>query len=150
MDRTVYRRPPKWWAPKLSSRWVRVWQPLRRIIQYKLMNLPDVTYSGLHHVTGAISRNEEVLDYAQSFQPYRRDCDVPCGRIDRDAVLFYVGLAGAGNRHLAAKQDPATAWLFQRRQGGNGHAGFSPGGGNPEGENQSPSHLPRGRGLSHQ
>jgi 1-acyl-sn-glycerol-3-phosphate acyltransferase len=61
MDKTTFRRPPKWWAPKLSSRWVRVWQPLRRIIQYKLMRLPEVEYLGLNRVTEAISRNEGVL-----------------------------------------------------------------------------------------
>ena len=61
MDKTTFRRPPKWWAPKLSPRWVRFWQPLRHVIQHKIQRLEDIEVRGLEILRETLSAGHGVL-----------------------------------------------------------------------------------------
>ena len=61
MDRTIFRRPPQWWAPKLSPGWVRFWKPLRRYIQYKSQRLDTIEIRGLENLREPLARNQGLL-----------------------------------------------------------------------------------------
>ncbi|MCA9205199.1 MAG: 1-acyl-sn-glycerol-3-phosphate acyltransferase [Planctomycetales bacterium] len=61
MNRQPYQTPPRWWAPKLSSRWMGVWRPLRRQRGYWMYGLTDVEVRGAEHVRRALDQNQGVL-----------------------------------------------------------------------------------------
>ena len=61
MDRTRFERPPKWWGPRLSPFWIRIWRPLRRAWQARGMRLQAVEIHGLEHLRRALDEGYGVM-----------------------------------------------------------------------------------------
>ena len=61
MFRNPVQTPPKWWSPKLSPFWVRLWRPLRRIRQRKVQRLNEVRVLGMEHLAAATGPDQGVL-----------------------------------------------------------------------------------------
>ena len=61
MNRYAQQIPPRWWAPKLSPFWLRVWRPLRKRRQYREQKLMRVDLRGLEHVRDALKAGQGVL-----------------------------------------------------------------------------------------
>ncbi len=53
MNRQPYEKPPRWWGPKLSPRWIRFWRPFRIREQRRKQRLMEVETHGLEHVREA-------------------------------------------------------------------------------------------------
>jgi 1-acyl-sn-glycerol-3-phosphate acyltransferase len=54
MNPQPYQRPPRWWPPKLSPFWVRVFRPLRKRVLSKDQRIMEVQVRGLEHLRKAI------------------------------------------------------------------------------------------------
>jgi 1-acyl-sn-glycerol-3-phosphate acyltransferase len=61
MDRTRFEKPPRWWGPKLSSFWIKVWSPLRKRYQKRVQRLLRIDVRGLDHVKQALAAGNGVL-----------------------------------------------------------------------------------------
>lgn len=61
MDRTRFEKPPRWWGPKLSSFWIKVWSPLRNRYQKRVQRLLQIEVCGLEHVKQALAAGNGVL-----------------------------------------------------------------------------------------
>jgi len=61
MNRQPYEKPPRWWGPKMSPAWIRVWRPFRKRTQLKKQRLLEVEIRGLEHVRDALDHNQGVL-----------------------------------------------------------------------------------------
>jgi len=76
MNRTRYQRPPRWWSPKLSRRWIGFWRPIRKWQRVKKHRLVDVQVDGLENVRRILDEGGGVLitpnhsSHADSFALY--------------------------------------------------------------------------------
>lgn len=61
MNRYVQQIPPRWWGPKLSPFWIRMWRPLRKRKQFNSQKLMEVEVRNLDQLRTAISTGEGVL-----------------------------------------------------------------------------------------
>jgi len=61
MNCQPYKKPPRWWGPKMSPTWIRVWRPFRKWTQLKKHRLLEVEIRGLEHVRDAVDQNRGVL-----------------------------------------------------------------------------------------
>ena len=61
MNRYVQQIPPRWWGPKLSPWWVRVWRPWRKRQQLRTQQLVEVEVRGLDHLRDAVSSGQGVM-----------------------------------------------------------------------------------------
>lgn len=61
MNRQPYRKPPRWWPPNLSPRWIRFWRRLRLRDQARKHRLVEVETRHAGHVREALARGEGVL-----------------------------------------------------------------------------------------
>ena len=61
MERQPYKTPPKWWSPIVSPFWMRVWRPIRRMVQYKSQRIMDVEIRGLKNLKKAADQNAGVM-----------------------------------------------------------------------------------------
>ena len=52
MNRQPFEKPPRWWGPKMSPGWIRLWRPFRKRTQFKKHRLMEVEVGGLEHVRG--------------------------------------------------------------------------------------------------
>lgn len=86
MNRQPYQKPPRWWAPRLSPRWIRVWRPLTTREQHKKHHLERIELVGLEHVREALAQGQGVLitpnhsSHADCFALYEmtRQLGSPC------------------------------------------------------------------------
>lgn len=61
MNRYVQHIPPRWWEPKLSPFWIRLWRPLRKRNQFRQQQLMEVEVRQLDHLRAANSSGQGVL-----------------------------------------------------------------------------------------
>ena len=61
MNRYVQQIPPRWWGPKLSPFWVRLWRPLRRSRQTREQRLMEIEVRGLDRLRVAVGTGQGVL-----------------------------------------------------------------------------------------
>jgi len=61
MNRYAQQIPPRWWGPKLSPFWIRLWRPLRKRSQYREHKLMEVEIRHIEHLKEAVSRDQGVL-----------------------------------------------------------------------------------------
>jgi 1-acyl-sn-glycerol-3-phosphate acyltransferase len=61
MNRYLLQRPPRWWSPKLSPFWMRLWRPIRRRFQLRGQRLLEVEVHGMEHVRDAVASGRGVL-----------------------------------------------------------------------------------------
>ncbi len=61
MNRQPYRKPPRWWSPKLSSKWIQFWRPFRQRERLKKHRLLDVEVNGVNKVREALDQGCGVL-----------------------------------------------------------------------------------------
>jgi 1-acyl-sn-glycerol-3-phosphate acyltransferase len=61
MNRQPFAKPPRWWSPKPSRFWMRVWRPLRRHQQIHDYRITEIEVQGLEHVRRAIDAGHGVL-----------------------------------------------------------------------------------------
>jgi len=91
MNRQPYSKPPRWWPPKLSRRWIRFWRRVRLREQVGKHRLLEVEARGLEHVRQAVGQGNGVLitpnhcSHADAFALY--------GAADALGVPFYVMVA---------------------------------------------------------
>ena len=65
--------PPKWWSPKLSPIWVRIWRPLRLMSERRQHLVQEVEVRGAERLRSAISPTQGVLitpNHPGSADPY--------------------------------------------------------------------------------
>lgn len=76
MNRQPYQKPPRWWSPTLSQRWVDLCRPFRRREQRKKHRLLDVEVRGAERVRELLAQGNGVLitpnhcSHADSFALY--------------------------------------------------------------------------------
>lgn len=61
MNRQPFDKPPRWWSPKASRFWMRVWRPLRRHHQIRRERIVDIKVQGLDYVRRAVEQGHGVL-----------------------------------------------------------------------------------------
>jgi 1-acyl-sn-glycerol-3-phosphate acyltransferase len=61
MNPQAFKRPPRWWSPKLNWFWWRLWRLFRRRIQFKVQRLNEIEIRGLEHLRGALSHDFGIL-----------------------------------------------------------------------------------------
>ncbi|MHC4178716.1 MAG: lysophospholipid acyltransferase family protein, partial [Planctomycetota bacterium] len=61
MNRHPFQTPPRWWSPKLSPFWIRIWRPFRKRIQLKEQKLLEVEVRGLENIKEAAAGKQGVL-----------------------------------------------------------------------------------------
>ena len=61
MNRQPFQTPPRWWSPKLSPRWTRLWRRLRKRIQLKEQRLLEVEVRGPENIRQAAAAEQGVL-----------------------------------------------------------------------------------------
>lgn len=61
MNRQPFGKPPRWWSPKPSPFWMRVWRPLRRHQQIHDYRIVDIKVRGLDYVRHAVEQGHGVL-----------------------------------------------------------------------------------------
>ncbi len=91
MNRQPYSKPPRWWPPKLSRWWIRIWRRVRLREQLVKHRLVEVEARGLEHVQKAVGQGHGVLitpnhcSHADAFALY--------GAADALGMPFYVMVA---------------------------------------------------------
>ena len=61
MNREPFQIPPRWWSPKLSPLWIRIWRPLRRYLQLHEQRLLEVEVRGRENIQAAATGSQGVL-----------------------------------------------------------------------------------------
>jgi hypothetical protein len=61
MNRQPFEKPPRWWSPKLSRRWVNFWRPVREREQRRKHRLLKVEVRGAEHVRDLLDGGFGVL-----------------------------------------------------------------------------------------
>ncbi len=91
MNRQPYQKPPRWWPPKLSSRWVRFWRRFRlrdQLVKHRLM---EVQTHGLEQVWEAVAQGKGVLITPNHSS--HADCFALYGAAEALGIPFYVMVA---------------------------------------------------------
>lgn len=61
MEKHLIRTPPKWWSPIVGPFWMKLWRPVRRMVQYKTQRIMDVEIRGLENLKKATAENAGVM-----------------------------------------------------------------------------------------
>ncbi len=61
MDRYPYFKPPRWWSPKPSRSWMKIWRPWRRFQQIREYRVVDIQVRGLELLRDHIDQGHGVL-----------------------------------------------------------------------------------------
>ncbi len=61
MDIQPFKKPPRWWSPKLSPFWISFWRPLRKFLQHKVQRLVEIEVRGVENLQSAIPTEQGVL-----------------------------------------------------------------------------------------
>lgn len=61
MNRQPFEKPPQWWSPRLSARWIEFWKPVRLRQQHRVQRLVEVEVRGAEHVREALAQGMGVL-----------------------------------------------------------------------------------------
>jgi len=91
MNRAPYQKPPRWWSPKLSPAWIRVWRPFRKRRRVYQQRLVEVEVRGLEHVREAVDRGCGVLITPNHSS--HADCFALYEAADQLGLPFYVMVA---------------------------------------------------------
>ena len=91
MNRQPFEKPPRWWSPKPSPRWISIWRPLRMHEQRKKHRLVDVKVHGAQRIQELLREGQGVLitpnhcSHADAFALY--------SAADRAATPIYAMMA---------------------------------------------------------
>ena len=88
MNHTPYTKPPRWWSPMLSRRWIRFWRPFRKRYQLRGQRLVEVEGRGLDHVRQAVAEGHGVLITPN--HSAHADCVTLYDAADQLGLPFYV------------------------------------------------------------
>ena len=91
MNRQPYQKPPQWWSPKLSSRWVKFWHPFRRRERINKHRLLEVEVNGVENVREVLDQGCGVLITPNHCS--HADCFAVYEAADRLGCLFYAMVA---------------------------------------------------------
>jgi len=91
MNRAPYQKPPRWWSPKLSPTWIRLWRPFRTRRRVHQQRLVEVEVRGLEHVRGAVEKGHGVLITPNHSS--HADCFALYEASDQLGLPFYVMVA---------------------------------------------------------
>lgn len=91
MNDQPFAKPPRWWSPKLSPRWVRLWRPVRMREQLRKQRLTGVDVIGAEHVRQAVALGQGVLITPNHAS--HADCFSLYGAGDAMQMPFYVMVA---------------------------------------------------------
>jgi 1-acyl-sn-glycerol-3-phosphate acyltransferase len=61
MNRQPFQTPPRWWAPKLSPGWIRLWRPFCRRMRLKQQRLLEIDVRGAENLQSAATGCQGVL-----------------------------------------------------------------------------------------
>jgi 1-acyl-sn-glycerol-3-phosphate acyltransferase len=61
MNRQPFQTPPRWWAPKLTPWWVRLWNPARRRMLQRQQKMAQIDVQGLEPLRQALTEGAGVL-----------------------------------------------------------------------------------------
>lgn len=61
MNIQPFRTAPQWWSPKLSPFWLKVWAPIRNILQHREQRLEHIEVRGVEPVGKALDAGQGVL-----------------------------------------------------------------------------------------
>ena len=84
MNRQPFEKPPRWWSPKLSRRWIRFWRPFRIREQKKNHRLLEIDVHGVQYVRQALDEGCGILitpnhsSHADSFPLYEAADRIGC------------------------------------------------------------------------
>ena len=91
MNRQPFERPPRWWPPRLSPKWICLWRILRRRQQVGVQKLLDVAVHGAQHIRDAVAQNFGVLITPNHSS--HADCFAIYGASDEIGVAFHIMVA---------------------------------------------------------
>ncbi len=91
MNRQPFKTPPRWWPPKLSPTWCRIWRPLRKRYQYKEQRLMEVEVYGVEQLRQAMAEDQGVLITPN--HPGHADCYALSSATDQVGCSFYCMIA---------------------------------------------------------
>ena len=91
MNRQPFQTPPRWWSPKLSPRWTRLWRRLRKRIQLKEQRLLEVEVRGPENIRQAAAAEQGVL--VTPNHPGHADCYAFLAAADQVGCPFYFMMA---------------------------------------------------------
>ena len=91
MNRQPYEKPPRWWSPKLSPRWMRFWRVFRMRDQRKVQRLVEVEVRGLESVREACAKGSGILITPNHAS--HADCFALYAASDQLGLPFYVMVA---------------------------------------------------------
>ncbi|MCD6395186.1 MAG: hypothetical protein J7M40_17005 [Planctomycetes bacterium] len=61
MNPQIFKRPPRWWSPRLHRFWLWLWRPVRKRIQRKTQRLIDIEIRGIEHLRKALAGGKGIL-----------------------------------------------------------------------------------------
>lgn len=88
MNRQPYQKPPQWWPPKLSRRWIACWRQLRKREERRKQRLLGIQFVGLEHVRQVLRERCGVLITPN--HPTHADCYPLYEAADALGTAFYV------------------------------------------------------------
>ena len=91
MNRQPFERPPRWWSPKLSRRWVALWRPFRKREQRRKHRLLEVEVRGAERIRDSLREGCGVLVTPNHCS--HADCFVLYEAADQVGVPFYAMMA---------------------------------------------------------
>ena len=91
MNRQPFQTPPRWWSPKLSPAFSRIWRPLRKRAQLKEQRLMEVEVHGLENIRRAVAEKQGVL--VTPNHPGHADCYAFGGAADQIGCNFHFMIA---------------------------------------------------------
>ncbi len=91
MNNQPFTKPPRWWSPRISSRWVRIWRPAHVREQRVRQRLVHIETIGAEHVQAAAARGDGVL--ITPHHASHADCFSLYGAGDALGMPFYVMVA---------------------------------------------------------
>lgn len=91
MNREPFQIPPRWWSPKLSPLWIRIWRPLRRYLQLNEQRLLEVEVRGRENIQAAATGEQGVL--VTPNHAAHADCYAMYSAADQLGCQFYFMVA---------------------------------------------------------
>jgi len=91
MNVQPYQKPPRWWSPKLSPWWIRLWRTLRKRQQRRVQRLVEIEVRGAERVRQCLAQGVGVLITPNHSS--HADCFAVYEASDQVGVPFYIMVA---------------------------------------------------------